>query len=112
MLEALDFAARIAGADLVITAEGQLDGQTAYGKSVAAVARAARTAGARVIALAGRVALSDAELAALGLDAALPIADGPLTLAESMERVAVLLEDAAARAMRLILVGGNVTSRG
>ena len=47
VLEALHFADRIAGADLVITAEGQLDGQTAYGKSVAAVARATHARGHR-----------------------------------------------------------------
>ena len=105
VLDALDFAARVAGADLVLTAEGQLDAQTAYGKSVGAVAQAARAAGARVIALAGRVAASDDDLAALGIDAALAIADGPLTLAESMARAAELLEDAAARALRLVAVG-------
>ncbi len=110
VLEALHFAARIAGADLVITAEGQLDAQTAYGKSVAAVARAAHAAGARVIALAGRVALADGDLGGIGVDAALPLADGPLTLAESMQRAASLLGEAAARAMRLVALGQGLGS--
>ncbi len=105
ILDVLNFRAQIAGADMVITAEGQLDGQTAYGKSVAAVARAARDAGALVVALAGRIALADDDLAALGLDAALPLADGPRTLEDSMAHAATLLEDAAARAMRLLDAG-------
>jgi glycerate 2-kinase len=105
VLEALDFAAAIEGADLVVTAEGQLDAQTANGKAVAAVAEAARRGGAQVIALAGAVTASQKELDELGIAAALPISDGPLTLEASMARAAPLLEAAAARAMRLIATG-------
>ncbi len=111
VLNALHFATRIQGADLVITAEGQLDAQTAYGKSVAAVARATHLAGARLIALVGRIALSDVELAIIGIDGVLPLADGPLTLADSMQRAAILIEDAAARALRLVLVGQGLGTK-
>jgi glycerate kinase len=44
---------RIRGADLVITGEGRLDGQTQYGKTVAGVARIAREEGVPVIAVPG-----------------------------------------------------------
>jgi glycerate kinase len=44
---------RIAAADLVITGEGRLDGQTAYGKTVWRVAALARDAGVPVIAVPG-----------------------------------------------------------
>ncbi len=44
---------RIAAADLVITGEGCLDGQTAYGKAVSGVAGMAREAGVPVIAVPG-----------------------------------------------------------
>ncbi|MGO8951037.1 MAG: glycerate kinase [Ktedonobacterales bacterium] len=108
VLDALDFAAALSGADLVVTAEGRLDSQTAYGKAVAAVAAAAQRAGARVVALAGGIAAGDSELAQLGIDAALPIVDGPLSLEESMARAATLLEAAAARAMRLIEIGRSL----
>jgi hypothetical protein len=43
-------------------------------------------------------------LRALGLSAALPLADGPLTLEESMARAADLTHDATLRALRLILL--------
>ncbi|MFI5272052.1 MAG: glycerate kinase [Ktedonobacterales bacterium] len=105
VLEALDFAARVAGVALVITAEGQLDEQTAFGKAPAAVARIAHDAGAAVIALAGSVAASDDALAALGFDAAVPLAPGPITLEASMARAPELVRAAAARAMRLVLIG-------
>ncbi|MBF6591104.1 MAG: glycerate kinase [Ktedonobacterales bacterium] len=105
VLEALGFEAKIRGARLVFTAEGRLDGQTAYGKAVGAVAAAARRQGARVVALVGQVALGATALAALGIDAALPLADGPLSLEESMSRAPELVAAAAERAMRLILMG-------
>ncbi|HEX6796135.1 MAG TPA: glycerate kinase [Ktedonobacterales bacterium] len=105
VLDALHFGERVAGADLVITAEGRLDEQTAYGKAPAAVARAAKVAGAAVIVLAGSVAMPDEALAALGFDAAVPLPNGPMTLEESMVRAPELVRAAAARALRLVVIG-------
>ncbi|MFQ5491495.1 MAG: glycerate kinase [Phycisphaerae bacterium] len=44
----------LAGADLVVTGEGCLDGQSVMGKLVGAVAERAKRAGVRIIAIAGR----------------------------------------------------------
>lgn len=105
VLDSLNFSERIRGASLVITAEGRLDAQTAYGKAVGAVAAAAHMVGARVIALAGSVAASDEDLLALGIDVAVPLVDGPLSLEESMARAADLVQSATARTIRLLLLG-------
>jgi len=105
VLETLDFAHLLDGAALVFTAEGQLDSQTAYGKAVGAVTTAARKAGAHVVALAGSITADDAALEKLGIDAALSIVSGPMTLEASMANTARLLADAAARATRLIALG-------
>jgi glycerate 2-kinase len=110
VLDALHFAERVAGAALVITAEGQLDEQTAYGKAPAAVAAAAKQAGAAVVALAGSVVSPPAALAALGIDAAVPLPTGPMPLDESMARAAELVRLAAARALRLMLLGRKLTA--
>ena len=108
VLETLDFAHILQGAALVFTAEGQLDSQTAYGKAVGAVATAARKAGAHAVALAGSITADDAALEKLGIDAALSIVSGPMTLEESMANTARLLTDAAARATRLIALGMGI----
>ncbi len=71
--EAVGLERRIAAADLVVTGEGRLDAQTAYGKTVATVARLARRQGRRVVALAGRVDDAQEACSALGLEAALSI---------------------------------------
>jgi glycerate kinase len=108
VLEAIHFAQIVAGAALVIVAEGRLDEQTAYGKGAAAVAQMAQAAGAHVVALAGEVALDDAALTALGIDAALPLASGPLSLDESMAQARPLLARATRRALRLMRVGASL----
>ncbi|MGZ3638692.1 MAG: glycerate kinase [Ktedonobacterales bacterium] len=108
VLAALDFAEKVAGATLVLTAEGQLDAQTAYGKSVGAVAAAAQQAGAHVIALAGSIESEDTALHELGIDAALPLAEGPMTLEASIARAAELVTRATVRALRLVALGQNV----
>jgi glycerate kinase len=108
VLDALDFDARVRGADLVFTAEGRLDAQTAYGKAVGAVAAAAHRAGGRVVALAGSVAATDDELIALDIDAVVPLPSGPMSLDESMTGARQLVFAATARAMRLIQLGGGL----
>ncbi|HEU5439259.1 MAG TPA: glycerate kinase [Ktedonobacterales bacterium] len=110
VLDALHFAERVAGAALVITAEGQLDEQTAYGKAPAAVAAAAKQAGAAVVALAGSVVSPPDALDALGIDAAVPLPTGPMSLDESMARAAELVRMAAARALRLMLLGRKLAA--
>ena len=108
VLQTLDFAETVKGAALVFTAEGRLDSQTAYGKSVGAVAQAAQEAGARVVALAGSVTADDAALTKMGIDAALSICNGPISLEDSMAQARTLLTDAAARATRLIALGHEI----
>lgn len=105
VLETLGFAEMIADAALVIVAEGRLDEQTAYGKIIAAIAQVAHAAGARILALTGEIALDDDALSRLGVDAALPLAPGPLSLEESIARTSDLLASATLRAARLMRLG-------
>jgi glycerate kinase len=85
VLELMDFAAALVGADLVVTGEGSLDEQTLHGKAPAGVAAAARAAGVAVVGVAGRVELTGAQLAAAGFGRVLSLvaeatgAEDPLT---------------------------------
>ena len=101
--EAIQLEARIAAADLVITGEGRLDDQTLDGKGPAGVAAMARKHGKPVIAFAGS-ASNHPSLATL-FDAVCPIVDQTIGLEEAMGRGEELLERAAARAARLIVLG-------
>ena len=101
VLEVARFDEKLRSADLVLTGEGALDLQTLSGKTVAGVCLAARKRGVPVVAFGGKVSLSGAELDALGLLSAFPIADAPLALQECILRADELLANAVERALRL-----------
>jgi glycerate kinase len=106
-LRTVGFSQRVRDTDLVITAEGRVDAQTARGKAPLAVARAA--GGVPVICLTGSAPNEAAldEIYAAGITAVLPVAPGPITLRASIARTSELLADAAARAWRLFVAGRN-----
>jgi glycerate kinase len=90
--EAVGFERMLEGCGLVVTGEGRLDAQTAYGKTVTGVARVARRHGIPVLALGGEIAEGAEALRELGVNAMLGIASGPLSREESMASAASLLE--------------------
>lgn len=102
--EAVGLTEALATADIVLTGEGSFDSQSLGGKVVAAV-RDYAPASARIIVIAGRVALSPAECRAAGITAALSIAPGPAELAELSDRAEELIEATAAHACALVGAG-------
>ncbi|HKV02465.1 MAG TPA: glycerate kinase [Ktedonobacteraceae bacterium] len=108
VLEAVQLEKRIRTADFVITAEGQLDAQTAYGKSVGAVAALAKRYGLPVLALAGSLGDNYQTVYELGVDAVAVLPPGPMSLAYAMEHAAQLASDATERACRLLQVGAKI----
>src|SRR6266487_1953263 len=105
VLEAVHLDEQLRTADLVITAEGQLDEQTAYGKSVGAVASMAKRYALPVLALAGSLGKHYQAVYDLGVDAVVALPPGPLTLEYAMEHAAELTSDATKRALRLFKTG-------
>ena len=74
----------IKDADIVITGEGRLDGQTAMGKAPVGVAKLAKKYNLPVIAFAGGVTEDAVECNQNGIDAFFPIVRGVTTLEEAM----------------------------
>jgi glycerate kinase len=71
---------KLRGADLVITGEGRIDAQTAFGKTALGVARRAQAAGVPCIAVGGGVESEGvAALADVGASA-IPVWESPVTL--------------------------------
>jgi glycerate kinase len=95
VMKAVGFERKLAGCGLVLTGEGRLDAQTAYGKTVTGVARVAGGHGIPVLALAGEVAEGAEQLRELGVTALIGIARGPISLEESLRRAGELLERAS-----------------
>jgi glycerate 2-kinase len=105
VLEAVRLEEQISRADLVITAEGQIDAQTAYGKSVGAVAALAKRYALPVLALAGGLGDNYQAVYDLGVDAVAVLPSKPMTLEYAMEHAAQLAADATERALRLLQMG-------
>lgn len=101
IMQQADMSARLARADLVITGEGRLDGQSLAGKTPIGVSRAAQRLNKPVIVLAG--SLGDGWQACLdeGVTAAFALADGPMTLEEALPRTAEHLEARCESLVRL-----------
>ncbi|AOS64458.1 glycerate kinase family protein [Actinoalloteichus hymeniacidonis] len=105
LLDHVDLDAALAGADLIITAEGAIDFQTPRGKVPAEVARRAKPYGKPVIALAGTIGRGARDNYAAGIDAFAGILAAPVELTEAIARAAELITDATERTLRLVLVG-------
>ncbi|WP_086664632.1 glycerate kinase [Lentzea kentuckyensis] len=109
ILEHSDLDARLPYADLVITAEGAIDGQTPHGKVPSEVARRAKKYGKPVIALAGTIGADARVNHDVGIDAYTSIIAAPVELDTAIATAAELLTDATERTLRLLLVGAALT---
>ena len=110
VMEATDFAARLAEADLVITGEGRIDAQTGFGKTALGVARRAAEGGVACVAVGGGVELEGiAALAAVGA-VAVPVVEHPQTVEAAMMAGVTPVERCGERIARLVTIG--VVARG
>lgn len=110
LLEGVDLDRAIAKADLVITAEGSIDGQTPRGKVPAEVGRRAAAAGVPVLALAGTIGDESRAVHDVGIGAIQGILPAPMALAEACERGAELVADGAERAVRMLMLGASLST--
>jgi glycerate 2-kinase len=105
VMQYLDIDSLLDRADIVFTAEGSLDDQTPFGKVPCEFARRAKARGLPVIAIAGTLG-RDVEInLAHGIDAYTSILRKPCLLEDAIAAAGELLRDAAASAMRMVMVG-------
>lgn len=105
VLEEIGLENDIARADVVITGEGRLDGQSVMGKVPVGVARLAKKYGKKVLAFSGSVTEEARACNEAGIDAYFPILREVVTLEEAMEkeRARKNMGDAVEQVMRLLL---------
>lgn len=85
VLDAVDIDRHLQNADLVITGEGQIDGQSSRGKTPVGVSRRAQKHKVPVIALAGSLGKGADCVHACGIDALFSIVPGIVTLETALE---------------------------
>jgi glycerate 2-kinase len=111
VMEETGFDARLAMADLVITGEGRIDEQTAFGKTALGVARRAAAADVPCLAIGGGVTPEGAAVLAAVGTLAVPVLDRPMTLEDAMSQAGPLVVAAGERLARIVELGTLVGER-
>jgi glycerate kinase len=112
VMELTEFDAALAASELVLTGEGRVDAQTAFGKTAQGVAIRARGAGVPCICFGGGVELAGIEaLAALGA-IVVPVIERPMSVAQAMAAGTGPLVRASERAARLVTLGAAAAGSG
>ena len=100
---------KLAGADLVITGEGRIDAQTAFGKTALGVAQLANRAGVACIAVGGGID-TEGEAILWGLGAiTVGISEAPTSLEAAMAAGTAPVERCGQRIARLITAGRTLS---
>jgi glycerate kinase len=99
VMDACGFSKRIRGADLILTGEGKIDSQTAFGKTVSGIASRARKTGVPVVAFAGQIENADG-LYRSGISSLFSICSKSMSLDQAMADAEILLWKTVESAMR------------
>lgn len=103
VLDVCGFEKELEDADLVITGEGRIDGQSVCGKVLYGIGMKAKEKGVPVIAIGGGVREDSDALLDCGITAMFSIANGPMTLDYAMENGKKLIYQVAKNIMRVFL---------
>ncbi|MCW3489454.1 glycerate kinase family protein [Dethiobacter alkaliphilus] len=101
VMDTVGFTEKLANCDLIITGEGKLDAQSAYGKVPVGVARKAKEKKVPVVVLAGSVETTAKALHQEGVTAFFSICTGPMKLEQSISQTVALLEHTTEEVLRL-----------
>jgi glycerate kinase len=107
VIEHTGFEKALEGADLLLTGEGRLDGQTLHGKLIHGLCRRAARHRIPVIALCGALEATPGDLEEIGLIAAFSILPRPMSLEEALRETETLLEQTAHSVLRTLLAGAG-----
>jgi glycerate kinase len=102
VLDTINIDDRIKEADIVITGEGRLDEQTAYGKVPVGIGLRAKKYDKPVFAVAGSIAKGAELVYQHGIDAAMSAIVAPMTIEEAIRESSRLIEEASERLFRII----------
>jgi len=86
VIKATELENYIKDADLVITGEGRIDGQTIYGKTPIGVAKTAKKHSVPVIAIAGSIGAGSEAVYEHGISALFSVVPGAVDLSEALEK--------------------------
>ncbi|MEW4228557.1 glycerate kinase [Priestia megaterium] len=105
VIKATQLESYIKNADLVITGEGRIDGQTIYGKTPIGVAKTAKKHSVPVIAIAGSIGAGSEAVYEHGISALFSVVPGAVSLQEALEKADENIERTAKNVASVIRLG-------
>ncbi|HIF51754.1 MAG TPA: glycerate kinase [Thiotrichaceae bacterium] len=111
VIEATDLHKHLKGADLVITGEGRVDFQTAFGKTPSGVAKAARKHRISTVAIGGGITDDANGVFAHGIEGLESACARDMSLEEAIANSKAHLTNAAERVIRLVLIGKKMGTK-
>ena len=102
VMDVCDFSERSRGAVIILTGEGKIDGQTAFGKTIVGIAIRAKAQKIPVIAFAGSVEKAD-NLYGLGVTSLFSICEGPMSIDQAIADAPMLLRNKVEQVMRVYM---------
>ena len=108
VMDDVDLEGKLRDAALVVTGEGRIDEQTAYGKTALGVAKRAQAGGVPCIAVGGGVTPEGIEALAAHGAVAIPVVERPQSVEEAMGAGVAPLERCGERIARLVSTSGNI----
>ena len=109
VLETVQFDHLLEGVSLVVTGEGQIDGQSAqYGKALAGIIRRCRKKGVPAAIIAGGMGAEAETIFDIGETSIITAVNAVMSLEDAIQNAPALLESAADRLFRLIKIGMSI----
>jgi len=108
IMEIIGLDALVAEADLIITGEGRIDGQSVRGKTPLGIARAALDHGKPVIALAGSLGQGAELLHGHGVSAMLSVVPGACSLDQALAAAGENLRNTSRNTAELLRIGADI----
>lgn len=105
VLDLIEFDHLLEDTDLVITGEGRMDWQSAFGKVPSGVGLRCQKRNIPVIAIVGGLGKDFQTIYDFGINSIMPTVNGPMTLDEACDRTEELYLDAAERTFRMLKAG-------
>ena len=105
VLDLIDFNGLLEGTDLVVTGEGRIGWQSAFGKVPSGIGMRCKAKNVPAVAIVGGMGNGAEKIYEFGIDSILPTINGAMDLEEALERAEELYANAADRMFRMVRAG-------
>ena len=108
VLDLIEFDSLLEGVDLVMTGEGRMDWQSAFGKVPSGIGMRCKAKGIPAIAIVGGLGDGAEEIYEFGIESIMTTIQGAMEVEEAMDRAEELYRSAADRTFRMLKAGGRL----